>query len=115
MRTLEQIQNLRFVMAMTIGPIAFMFSDASINNWADKLQAIVLAKDPGIRTWAIRIRTKYTINTDWTSIKTEPKNPHCSCDAIVKSCNNLLIKYPSIIAIQVVDIATGVDQIFDRK
>ena len=100
MRTDDQITNLRRVLISMYGPYINLLDNEAINAWADRLQDSVDSKK---YYWLIKVKTKDNENLDWTNIPVETPRPHCSIKIISTKCQNLLLKYPKLISIQIIN------------
>lgn len=100
MRTPEQLNNLRNVFCRLYTPLAKFWPDEAVDFLAEKIQTEV--NNNYEWTWEIRVLTKTNSEDSWADIKPEPKVPRCTVYIINKKCNELLVKYPSIISILVI-------------
>lgn len=117
MRTPEQIANLRRVLMTMTGPYALMLSNEDIDSWANRLQEQVNGQiiKSLVQSWEIKIRADYNISTPWEVIEKEPTIAVCTLDNITSKCYDLLIKYPTIDSIQIMDKASHTEiHIFKR-
>lgn len=101
MRTELQISNLRKVFLTIIGPLAIFLTNEEIDNMANRLQDRVNNIKYG---WIVKIKTKENKDKDWEDIEAEPTTPYASEEAISKKIELLLVKYPSILEIQITDV-----------
>lgn len=97
MRTSDQLNNLRRAFSLAYGPVFLFCPDEDVNFLADRIQD-GLDKN-SLYTWEIRTVTEDNFETDWATIKPEPKNPYCSIYIIKRSCESLLKRHREIISI----------------
>lgn len=97
MRTTTQIENLRRALSLSLGPIAFMFSDKEIDDYANRLQdyANNLPVDENF-LWIIF--TKLEGDQEFTQ---EPNGIYCSLKTIQTAVLNLLEKYKKLVEIKI--------------
>jgi hypothetical protein len=112
MRTPTQISNLRTALYPMIGPMAAIFSDEVIDEFANRFQKRI---DGIPHHWAIRVRSIEEKDTEWDNIIKEEKMPYVSLLSLIQSCQQLLEKYPKIQAIMIcpIDLKTGTESLSD--
>ena len=109
MRTAQQIENLRHVLASFIGIHAYMLSDYHVDFWANHIQGQINDRV----TWHTKIRFLVD-DRKWEEIEQEPKAPHVSFGEISTKCYNLLEKYDSIKEIKIYN-DRGRSYVFNRE
>lgn len=103
MRTNEQINNLRMVMAWSIGLPPICLSDSQVNDWADSIQ------DEADKMYHSDFAIKLKWNgedKEWPEICTETKTVHCSMYTAREASKRILIGNPNIHSILIVDCKT---------
>lgn len=65
-----QIKNLRELLYMQIGPMAYKFSDEKIDEYGDRLQRQIWLNDPTPYVWKIQVRLMND-TTPWEKINYE--------------------------------------------
>lgn len=99
MRTPEQISNLRRVLSVQFGTMAYVFPDESIDAFANEIQHRV---DTIKYIWEVRVRLQDNINLSWTEIeKEQTPTPYLTIKDISDMCKRLLVKCPGIVAINI--------------
>ena len=100
MRTPAQIKNLRNVMSLTMGPVAFIFSDEDIDAWADTIQERF--DNMSKHEWDIRVRYEENKDLAWSEIPVSgSKKMFCYMREIKARCANWLELYPKMLEIRI--------------
>lgn len=100
MRTKEQINNLRMVMAYTFNIPPLLLSDEKVNAWGNSIQD---EADKMHRSdFAIKLKWNGE-DKEWPEICTETKTVHCSMFTAREAAKRILAGNPNIHSILIVD------------